>query len=99
MADTEMVSRSCPHCGEALEKWRVPDGASWNEEFFLVGFNNDCPYYVRGWKWMKEQYNQAASYRFTRFPSTGASSMIPVWSDEATRQMIVDDKGGVLTNE
>ena len=86
--------KTCPHCGGHLEKWLVPEGASWDDEYFLVCFNNDCPYYVRGWKWMKEQYAQEASYRYALNPNTGASLMIPVWSERATREMIVDDSGG-----
>lgn len=85
---------SCPHCGEELKKWIVPDGASWDDECFFVCFNNECSYYVRGWKWMKEQYNQDASYRYALNPNNGASLMIPVWDEKATRQMIVDDSGG-----
>ena len=84
----------CPHCEGELNKWMVPDGASWDDEFFLVCFDNDCPYYARGWKWMKEQYNQNASYRYALNPNTGGSLMIPVWNADATRQMIVDDSGG-----
>jgi len=34
------------------------------------------------------------SYRFMINPTTGASSMIPVWSDEATREMIVEEDEG-----
>jgi hypothetical protein len=82
---------TCPHCGSSLKKWRVPEDASWEEDFFLVCFNDECPYYQRGWEWMKEQYSQEASYRYTLNPATGASSMIPVWSDDATRQQIVED--------
>ena len=82
---------TCPHCGSSLKKWRVPEDASWEEDFFLVCFNDECPYYQRGWEWMKEQYSQEASYRYTLNPTTGASSMIPVWSDDATRQQIVED--------
>ncbi len=85
---------TCPHCGDKLKKWMVPEGASWDDEFFLVCFNNDCAYYVRGWKWMKEQYNQKGSYRYALNPNTGGSLMIPVWDADATRQMIVDDSGG-----
>jgi len=88
MAD---AAKTCPHCGSALKKWLVPDGASWTEEFFFVCFNDECSYYQQGWEWMKEQYNQTASYRYTLNPSTGASTMIPVWSDTATREMIVED--------
>jgi hypothetical protein len=91
MAD---IPPTCPHCGSRLKKWRVPDGANWSEEFFFVCFNDQCPYYQRGWQWMKEQYNQQASYRFMIHPSTGAASMIPVWSDSATREMIVGEAEG-----
>jgi hypothetical protein len=91
MSDQE---KNCPHCGGHLDRWLVPEGASWDDEYFLVCFNNDCPYFVRGWKWMKEQYAQKASYRYALNPNTGASLMIPVWSEKATREMIVDDSGG-----
>ena len=91
MAD---IPRNCPYCESRLKKWRVPDDASWDDEFFFVCFNDECPYYKRGWEWMKEQYNQKASYRFMINPSTGASSMIPVWSDSATREMIVEESEG-----
>jgi hypothetical protein len=84
----------CTHCGSRLKKWLVPDGASWNDEFFYVCFNNDCSYYKEGWDWMWEQYSQKASYRYAVNPTTGASLMIPVWSDSATREMIVDDAEG-----
>lgn len=89
------IARTCPHCGARLKKWLVPEEASWTEELFLVCFNDECAYYKRGWEWMKEQYNQHVSFRFMINPNTGASSMIPVWSDSAMREMIVeDDEGG-----
>ena len=84
------VPQGCPHCGAALKKWRVPDEATWSEEFFFVCFNDECPYYKTGWEWMKKQYNQVASYRYAFNPTNGSSFMIPVWSDQATREMIVD---------
>ena len=46
---------TCPHCGSSLKKWLVPEEATWDDEFFMVCFNNDCSYYKRGWEWMKEQ--------------------------------------------
>lgn len=89
------VPQNCAHCGSRLKKWRVPDEATWSEEFFYVCFNDDCSYYKSGWEWMKDQYNQHASYRFAVNPSDGATLMIPVWSDSATREMIEEeDKGG-----
>lgn len=91
MAD---VPRTCSHCGSRLKKWLVPDGTSWSEAYFLVCFNDDCAYYREGWDWMMSQYAQHASYRFAVNPETGATLMIPVWSDSATREMIVDDDAG-----
>jgi hypothetical protein len=80
----------CAHCGGPLSRWRVPEDTSWQEEFFLVCFNDDCSYYREGWEWMKDQYNQHVSYRYAINPETGASLLIPVWSDSATREQIVE---------
>ena len=85
---------ACPHCGFRLKKWLVPEEASWSEEFFFVCFNDDCSYYTEGWGWMMEQYRQEASYRYMVNPTTGAPSPLPVWSDSATREMIVEDAEG-----
>jgi hypothetical protein len=43
---------------------------------------------------MKVEFNQTASYRYALNPRTGAPLPIPVWSDAATREMIVDDEEG-----
>ena len=88
------ISRTCPHCGARLKKWLVPDGATWSEKFLFVCFNDDCSYYREGWEWMEQQFSQHASYRYMVNPTTGASSMIPVWSDSATREMIVENDEG-----
>lgn len=87
-------SAVCPHCGSRLHRWRVPDGATWGEEFFLVCFDDACSYYREGWSWMKSQFNQTASYRYALNPRTGTTLPIPVWSDSATREMIEDDEEG-----
>jgi hypothetical protein len=91
MAD---IPRTCPHCESGLKKWRVPEDATWDEEFFFVCFNDECSYYKEGWAWMKEQYNQHTSNRYAVNPTTGASFPLPVWSASATREMIVDDGEG-----
>lgn len=83
---------NCPHCGSRLKRWRVPDGATWGEEFFLACFNDECPYYKEGWVWMKQQYAQTASYRYALNPRTGHPLPIPVWSSEATREMIIEEE-------
>jgi hypothetical protein len=88
------IPRTCPHCKSRLKKWRVPEEASWSEEFFFVCFDDDCSYYKRGWSWMKERYNHHASYRHAVNPTTGTSLPLPVWSASAAREMIVDDGEG-----
>ena len=85
------VPLTCVHCGSRLKEWRVPDGATWDEEFFYVCFNDECPYYKHGYVWMKEQYNQTASYRYAFNPAKGTSFPLPTWSDEAMREMIVEE--------
>jgi hypothetical protein len=72
----------------------VPEGADWVEEFFYVCFNDDCRYYVEGWSWMKSQFNQAASYRYMLNPTTGTSSPLPVWSESAMRDLIIQEVEG-----
>ena len=85
---------TCRYCGSRLRKWKVPEGATWTEEYLFVCFSDDCSYYREGWQWMKDQYGQLASYRFVINPTTGAPASIPVWSDSATREMIVEDYEG-----
>jgi len=88
------IPLTCPHCGTRLSKWRAPEEAKWTEEFFLVCFNDDCRYYKEGWDWMRSQFNQAASYRYMVNPSTGVPSPLPVWSDTALRERIVEEAEG-----
>jgi hypothetical protein len=88
------IPKTCPHCESRLVEWRVPDEASWSEDFFFACFNDDCPYYEQGWDWMREHYNQNVSYRHAVNPKTGTPFPLPVWSASATREMIVDDSEG-----
>ena len=90
----EAYTGTCPHCSSRLKRWRVPEDATWSEEFFFVCFNDDCPYYQQGWEWMKQKYNQRSSYRHAVNPTTGGALPLPVWSDSATREMIVDEGEG-----
>ena len=87
MAD---IPRTCPHCGSRLKKWLVPEDSSWDDEFFFVCFNDDCPYFVRGWEHMQEKYAVKASYRFRVDPANGKASPLAVWSTDAIKDRILD---------
>lgn len=93
------TSETCHYCGSRLKLWRVPEGTSWEEPYFLVCFNDDCSYYKDGWTWMWEQFGQRASYRYAVNPSHGGTLMIPVWSAEATRGQIVEEGEEGSTDE
>ncbi len=88
------IPQNCPHCESRLVEWRVPEDATWDEEFFFACFNDDCSYYEQGWDWMREHYNHKMSYRYAVNPTTGAPFPLPVWSALATREMIVDHSEG-----
>ena len=89
-----MSKPSCPHCRKGLMPFELPDNTGWQTDFHVACFNDDCSYYTDGWEWMREQYNQNASYRYAFNPSTKSSLLIPVWSDQATRENIVPDEEG-----
>ena len=74
-----------------MEKWALPEASTWDEEFNYVCFNDECPYFVRGWEWMKEQYKSHASYRHCVDPRTGHSRPLPVWSNTALKNEIIRD--------
>ena len=83
----------CPHCGKKMPKWMPPDGTSWDQLPQHVCFNDDCPYFVDGWKWMQAQYAQSLSYRHRYDPNTGFQGPLPVASPTALKECIIHDEG------
>lgn len=83
----------CPHCGDALRPFSVPEQTNWGGGVQWACFNDECPYYQEGWKWMWEQYAVKASYRYRVVdPRKGKSSPLAVWSKTAVLDRITNDK-------
>ena len=80
----------CPHCNQPLKKWSCPPETSWDVDYQYVCFNDECSYYVRGWEWMKNKFNQNISYRYRLNPSNGESGPLPVWSEDALKNFIIE---------
>lgn len=82
----------CPHCGREMARWENPPLSTWTGEFQYVCFNDECPYFVRGWEWMRQSFSVDASYRFRLDPETGETGALAVWSKDAL-------KSGIRTKE
>ena len=86
-----MKTPKCPHCGDHLKRFELPDNTGWDGDFQLACFNDECPYFVRGWQHMEEHYAVKASYRYRVDPTTGTATPLGVWSATALLDRILDD--------
>ena len=80
----------CKHCGNPLSKFKPPIEMNWGDVIQYVCFNDDCSYYVKGWDWMLEKYNQKVSYRYRYDPETGNACPLPVWNVDAFKDYIIE---------
>ena len=81
----------CPHCGGEMKKWRTPPDSSWETDFQWVCFNDECPYFQRGWDWLMAEQGVTASSRHRMNPRTGCCGPLPVFSKDAGRDLILED--------
>ena len=82
----------CPYCGDELKKWAVPDNPfvqTWDNDFMYICFNDECPYFVRGWDRMYKNTSQGMSYRLMYNPEKDCCMPIPVSSPNALKAGIV----------
>ena len=75
-----------------MSRWSPPDDSSWGPGYQYVCFNDECPYYLSGWDWMRDKFQQKASYRHRHNPQNGESGPLPVWSPAALRDGIISDE-------
>ncbi|MGD8371812.1 MAG: class I SAM-dependent methyltransferase [Syntrophobacterales bacterium] len=82
----------CPHCGERLLKWAVPQSpfTAWDVDFMYMCFNDVCPYLVQGWEVMEQQGNRGLSYRFTYNSYRDQCMSTPVPNLHALKEGIID---------
>jgi hypothetical protein len=76
-----------------MVRWENPPQSSWSGEFQYVCFNDECPYFIRGWNWMKQSFNVDASYRYRVDPQTGEAGPLAVWSKDALKSGIRQQQG------
>ncbi len=82
---------SCPHCHAPLSRIALDETLVLGRPYDLACFNDECPYYERGWSWMEQQFGVKVSYRYRIDPNNGYASPLAVWSREALRDGILDD--------
>lgn len=82
---------TCRHCGAVMKKWQPPADSTWADTFLWVCFNDECPYFKRGWEHMMKTQEVKASYRHSVNAKTGATGPLPCWSYDAQKDRIIEE--------
>ncbi len=85
---------TCPHCGEDLKLCHAPpmhvgDGLGWGSEYLFICLNDDCPLFVKGWKYIEDQYGHVGSYRHMELPNSKEHINMMVAGKDAFKGSIV----------
>ena len=82
---------TCPHCGAPLTPLGLPEAlVAYAHD--LACFNDDCPYYLRGFSWMEQQFGVKASYRYRiDWESGQATPMVARGPRAAGRGTLIGD--------
>ncbi|WP_028584259.1 hypothetical protein [Desulfogranum mediterraneum] len=95
---------TCPHCNKELTLCHAPpvhvgDGLGWGSEFLFICLNNDCPLFVKGWKYIEDQYGHVGSYRHMEIPNSNETYNMMVAGNDAFTGSIVDVEAMKAKNE
>lgn len=82
----------CPHCGEIMNKWAVPQGPwpTWDNEYMYICFNDECSYLARNKEFNYTQGRPGLTYRQMYDPERDYLQPIPIISLVALRDGIID---------
>ncbi len=83
---------TCPHCGEPMEKWALPEESTWPDDYHYVCFNDECEYYVKGWDFMEAERGTRCSYRHMCSAEGRKTGPLPVPTPEAGKDRIIRDE-------
>lgn len=85
----------CPHCNTKMSCCHAPpfhvgDGLGWGSEYMFICLNDDCPLFVKGWKYIEENFSHTSSYRYMIIPGEKSGNTMMVGSKDAFKGSIVD---------
>jgi SAM-dependent methyltransferase len=85
----------CPYCEDDLKRFEVAESPflEWDNEYFYVCFNDQCPYMRGGWGTMSRQGNHGFTYRLMYDPKRDRCRPTPLASPFAQRKNAITPRG------